>query len=250
MWQLPAPCLPMTQHEAETWLFARLVPKVPVTNQYFQEMKTARPAAASELLMPGGEAHVAVACTACLSEPLGRFTSRAHTSQHVQRFMSAAFKQLECWGRYRLDYDLFLNDAHKDSSYTCRFHMASMRPDAMVVVNSYTLLLGEEKHCSLSDAIRDLEKKRVGIRPRHYKDVNFMLGYAAAKTLFQWFFIPKSASQVCLLPDTFGTSALPSVDQHSEAGTPEMTCVSDIPRGTPGMIPGRWQLPLLLHRTA
>lgn len=104
-----------------------------------------------------------------------------------------------------------------------------MRPDAMVVVNAYTLLLGEEKHCSLPDAIRCLDKKRVDLRPRHYKDVNFMLGYAAAKTLFQWFFIPKSASQVCLLPGTFSTPALPSFDQHIEARNPETTCVSDIP---------------------
>ncbi|KAK9836706.1 hypothetical protein WJX74_006469 [Apatococcus lobatus] len=90
----------------------------------------------------------------------------------------------------------------------------------MVIVSSCTLLLGEDKHANLAAAFQDLQSKRVDLSSRHYKDVTFLLAYAAAETSFQWFFLPQLAEQA---PITLG----PLLDMATELGRYELlrTCI-------------------------
>ena len=66
----------------------------------------------------------------------------------------------------------------------------------MVVVEKCTLLLGEDKHLDLQAALKDLKSKRVDLWKQHYGNVNFLLGYAAAGSQFQWCFLAGVAAKV------------------------------------------------------
>lgn len=69
----------------------------------------------------------------------------------------------------------------------------------MLIAESCTLMLGEDKHTDLATAFADLERKRVDLSGMHYGPLKFMLGYAAAGTVVQWCFLACHADQVGIL---------------------------------------------------
>ncbi|KAK9828229.1 hypothetical protein WJX74_004567 [Apatococcus lobatus] len=221
MWQLAAPSLPKTHQQVEEWLFNQSGPQIPVTYRHYQQAKAKRPDAAQHFLTEGGDAEVAVAFTACLArEPPAQLTSESHTAGLVQHFLFTAFEGLKSYSRDRLQYSIRLNESEKDRSHPSRSHKEKVRPDTMVIVSSCTLLLGEDKHANLAAAFQDLLSKRVDLSSRHYKDVTFLLAYAAAQTSFQWFFLPQLADQA---PITLGHP----LDMATELGRYELlrTCI-------------------------
>jgi hypothetical protein len=70
-----------------------------------------------------------------------------------------------------------------------------------MVVSNCTLLIGEDKWQSLGGAVGDLRAKRKGqhLSCMHYGEVLFLLGYAAAGSRFQWFWLAADGSQVSFL---------------------------------------------------
>ena len=200
MWQLAAPSLPTTDQEVAEWLFHPSAPRIPVTDSYYQQEKEKRPNAADRSLVAAGTALVATTFTACITkQPPAAPSSESHTAWLVQYFLQTAFEQLKLYSCDRLQYDIRLNESEKDCSHTSRSQKHKVRPDTMVVVSSCTVLLGEDKHTDFAAALRDLQNKRIDLLPRHYKDVTFLLGYAAARTRFRWYFLPQQASQVGFL---------------------------------------------------
>ena len=198
MWQLTAPGLPKTHQQVEEWLSKQSGPQIPVTYRHYQQAKAKRPDAAQHFLTEGGDAEVAVAFTACVArEPPAELTSGSHTAGLIQQFLFTAFEGLRSYSRDRLQYSIRLNESKRDRSHTSRSQKEKVRPDIMVIVSSCTLLLGEDKHANLAAAFQDLQSKRVDLSSRHYKDVTFLLAYAAAETSFQWFFLPQLADQLC-----------------------------------------------------
>ena len=96
----------------------------------------------------------------------------------------------------RLEVKLYFNMAESDSSHSSRAQRPRVRPDTMAVANMCTLLVGEDKLEDLEAAVADLKEKRVDLERLHYRDVRFLVGYAAAGTRFQWYILPDKADQV------------------------------------------------------
>lgn len=73
-----------------------------------------------------------------------------------------------------------------------------LRVYLQVVVSNCTLMIGEDKWKDLGAAISDLKVKRKDqpLSRMHYGDVSFLLGYAAAGTQFQWFWLSADGCQV------------------------------------------------------
>lgn len=98
-----------------------------------------------------------------------------------------------------LKYSLLLNKGSQLRNVSSHAIAPTSPPDTMLVAESCTLLLGEDKHTDLMAAYEDLNRKRVDLSGLHYGPLKFMLGYVAAGTTVQWCFIPCHADQVRLL---------------------------------------------------
>lgn len=96
-----------------------------------------------------------------------------------------------------LNFSLSFNRNEKDSSHSSRAQIVKKRPDSMVIVHKFTLLLGEDKHEDLESAYHDLRRKRATLLRVHYRDVQFLMGYVAAGTCFQWCFLHAAADKAC-----------------------------------------------------
>ncbi|CAK9218164.1 unnamed protein product [Sphagnum jensenii] len=70
------------------------------------------------------------------------------------------------------------------------------RPDMLVIASGCTLLVGEDKLSSLHATENDLLKKMLPLCTQFYGKVQFILGYIAAGTVFQWVYIGKDGKQL------------------------------------------------------
>jgi hypothetical protein len=70
------------------------------------------------------------------------------------------------------------------------------RPDMLVIASGCTLLVGEDKLSSLHATENDLLKKMLPLSTQFYGKVQFILGYIAAGTVFQWVYIGKDGKQL------------------------------------------------------
>ncbi len=82
------------------------------------------------------------------------------------------------------------------------------RPDTLVIACGCTLLIGEDKVSSLHAAENDLLKKMLPLSTRFYGKVQFILGYIAAGTVFQWVYIGKNGKQLKQIPPPLDLSVV------------------------------------------
>jgi hypothetical protein len=66
----------------------------------------------------------------------------------------------------------------------------------LVIASGCTLLVGEDKLSSLHATENDLLKKMLPLSTQFYGKVQFILGYIAAGTVFQWVYIGKDGKQL------------------------------------------------------
>lgn len=126
------------------------------------------------------------------------FSSAMHTSVYICNFVGSIWRTLTAHTTTKLRYTLLLHKTSQRHNVSSHAIVPKARPDTMLVAESCTLLLGQDKHTDLAAAYEDLDKKRVDLSGMHYGPLKFMLGYVAAETTFQWCFIPSSPDQVSL----------------------------------------------------
>lgn len=88
-----------------------------------------------------------------------------------------------------LRYALSLLSKKHDNSCISHACKGKKRPACLVIVDNATLLLGENIHEDLDTAFYELRTKRAPLLRMLYGDVQFLMGYVAAGTSFQWCFL-------------------------------------------------------------
>lgn len=195
---LPNPSLPSSDSQVLQWLFNFTELKVPVLALYYQQMLSQ---GSSQHLVPEVDvASAVVTFTELLqASPDLPFNSEQDTSLYVCRFVRRVWRTLAKYSPTRLQYSLVVNKASQLSSVSSDAIARKLRPDTMLIAESCTLMLGEDKHTDLAAAFADLERKRVDLSGMYYGPLKFMLGYAAGGTVLQWCFLPCHADQVGIL---------------------------------------------------
>ena len=195
---LPDPILPSSDSQVLQWLFNFTELKVPVLALYYQQMLSQ---GSSQCLVPEVDvASAVVTFTELLqASPDLPFSSEQDTSLYVCDFVRRVWRTLAKYSPTRLQYSLLFNKASQLSSVSSHATARKLRPDTMLIAESCTLMLGEDKHTDLAAAFADLKRKRVDLSGIHYGPLKFMLGYAAAGTVVQWCFLPCHADQVGIL---------------------------------------------------
>ena len=144
---------------------------MPVLALYYQQMLSQ---GSSQCLVPEVDvASAVVTFTELLqASPDLPFSSEQDTSLYVCDFVRRVWRTLAKSSPTRLQYSLLFNKASQLSSVSSD----AMLPDTMLIAESCTLMLGEDKHTDLAAAFADLERKRVDLSGMHYGPLKFMLG--------------------------------------------------------------------------
>lgn len=158
---------------------------------------SSRRSAPQYLIDDASASDATVGFTSLLSPEMqaAHFSSESIVTSYTLNFIRQVWAALKA-SPLQLDSELFANKSETRSSNSSAAQRARKRPDTMIVANRCTLLVGEDKHQNLEDAVSDLKLKRVSILPLHYGEVSFLLGYVAGGTRFQWVFMPGQKEQV------------------------------------------------------
>lgn len=119
------------------------------------------------------------------------------TSISITYILRRLFYLFQKYSSHMFPYKLLFNCSEKKTcsniSDTIR---KGARPDTLVIASGCTLLIGEDKVSSLHATENDLLKKMLPLSTQFYGKVQFILGYIAAGTVFQWVYIGKDGKQL------------------------------------------------------
>lgn len=155
-----------------------------------------QPDLTARYLTGAASATAAVGFTGVLqNSPILPASSGADTSVYVVSSIRGIWRELVASPKV-LTYSLSLSRSNNYIRHSSQGQYVKKRPDSMVIVNKATLLLGEDRHEDLEAAFRELRSKRTTLLRTHYRDVRFLMGYAAAGTYFQWCFLHATHDKV------------------------------------------------------
>ena len=171
--------------------------QIPVTPECYGAIASQHSSSANKYLVVADGSHLPVA----MSMLLGDSFSGAG-DYFVTLFMvgavRAVFTPLSTYSCIRPnDLRIVPNLSEEPSSTSSKAVRVRACPDTVVTVAGCTMMVGEEHHLSLRDAIEDLSSKRQTITAMHYGPVNFLLAYAAGASQFQWQWMSADGTQVC-----------------------------------------------------
>lgn len=198
LWNVPEPQLPTTSQQVTQWMFGQPSLRIPVMSLYYGKAQLQLPELARQYLIAVDHAGAAIPFSSMLLRQPTVPACEMDTSTLVVNSIKSIWAELAASPK-PLMLSLSLKRSEKGSSHSSSAQKAKKRPDTMVVVHKCTLLLGEDMHEDLESAFRDLRGKRATLLRVHYGAVQFLMGYAAAGTSFQWCFLHAAADKVCSL---------------------------------------------------
>lgn len=220
LWTVAAPGLPTTRQEVTQWLFGQAALRIPVSSMCYKNECQQEPELAPRYLVVAEHAGVVDTFSAVLRrQPAVPASSETDTTAMIVGSIRMLWPELEA-SPQPLSHTLSFNRSENNSSHSSRAPIKKVRPDTMVIVKKCTLLLGEDKHEDLQAAFDDLERKRATLMRVHYRDVRFLIGYAAAGTSFQWCFMHAEAHKVHSLSGNHHIAAAAAFCRllHTESG--------------------------------
>jgi hypothetical protein len=115
-----------------------------------------------------------------------------NTSARIVGFLEDLFHLCKSYSPHKFTYQFFFNCNETTAGSRSSSTKERSRPDTLLTASGCTFLIGEDKLSSLSDAERDLRAKVRPLSTMFYGELQFILGYIAAGSEFQWLSIGKS----------------------------------------------------------
>lgn len=196
LWHLPPPVQPSNHADVHNWMFQQAGLRIPVVPRLYQLVRLDDPQLAQHFLTPTDDSTAPCTFTNLLHlRPVAEwFKTEAPTSVMASTFLTSVWRCLDILP-HPLQWTPYWNATEKRSSHSSNTQKAGKRPDAMIVVDKCSMLLGEDKCQDIQQAFADLNSKRVSLCRLHYQGLPFLLGYSAAGPRWQWCILPANSDE-------------------------------------------------------
>jgi hypothetical protein len=189
------PALPRNKADVTRVLFPGVRGKLPVFRKMYRARLAVNPTAGEYLQEAGASPLTALVETGLTYELSDRGLSEMDTTLFVGYHLNAFFSKFRKFSPHKLVYILSFNCSEKMGDSYSDATLDKSRPDTLCVASGRTLLVGEDKVKNLQAAEGDLRKKVTMLSPVYYGEVEYILGYVAAGTLFQWVYVGKNGGR-------------------------------------------------------
>lgn len=187
------PELPCNKADVTRVLFPDVHGKLFVTKEAYLVLTTTAAAAEDYLVEADGSEVPAMVSTALRAYSLD---VAASSEMHLTSFMSGAlrsfFTVFQTFSPHILVHTFAFNCNDKTEDSFSDVTVDRSRPDTLCIASGRTLLIGEDKIRSLHAAEQDLRKKVKMLPPIYYGELEFILGYVSAGSLFQWVYVGRN----------------------------------------------------------
>jgi hypothetical protein len=185
--------LPQHDYDLANALFPEKHGKLPVTRRMYQERLMQKPNVTKSFLIEAADdSAVPTQLTTALWVSFGPVVSEMDVSRFMGFFLLHIFELCRSYSPSKFTYQFFFNCNEKTAGSHSSSTKKRSRPDTLLTASGCTFLIGEDKLSSLSDAEADLTAKVRPLSTMFYGELQFILGYIAAGSAFQWLFIGKS----------------------------------------------------------
>jgi hypothetical protein len=184
--------LPQHDYDLANALFPENHGKLPVTRRLYHQRLLQNPDVTESFLIEADDSDVPIGLTWDLRISFGPVVSEMNVSGRVARFLEDIFELCTSYSSYEFTYQFFFNCNETTAGSRSSSTKKRSRPDTLLTASGCTFLIGEDMLSSLSDAEADLIKKVKPLSTMFYGELQFILGYIAAGSAFQWLSIGKS----------------------------------------------------------
>jgi hypothetical protein len=184
--------LPQHDYDLANVLFPEKHGKLPVTRRMYHETFMKKPNMTKRFLIEADDSAVPIMLTWALRHSFGPAASEMNTSARIVCFLQDLFELCRSYSPYKFTYQFFFNCNETTVGSRSSSTKKRSRPDTLLTAYGCTFLIGEDKLSSLSDAEGDLRAKVRPLSTMFNGELQFILGYIAAGSAFQWLSIGKS----------------------------------------------------------
>jgi hypothetical protein len=184
--------LPQHDYDLANTLFPEKHGKLPVTRRMYHERFMKKPNETESFLIEADDSAVPTLLTSALRVSFGRVVSETYISARIVAFLEDIFELCRSYSPYKFIYQFFFKCNEPTAGSRSSSTKERSRPGTLLTASECTFLIGEDKLSSLSDAEGDLRAKMRPISTMFYGELQFILGYIAAGSAFQWLSIGKS----------------------------------------------------------
>ncbi|CAM6019566.1 unnamed protein product [Sphagnum balticum] len=184
--------LPQHHYDLAIALFPEKHGKLPVLRRTYHERLMQNPDVTESFLIEADDSAVSYRLTFALTVSFGPVESEMDVSGFVGLFLWQIFGLCRSYSPSKFTYQFFSNCNERTAGSRSSSTKKRSRPDTLLTASGCTFLIGEDKLSSLSDAEADLTAKVRPLSTMLYGELQFILGYIAAGSAFQWLSIGKS----------------------------------------------------------
>ncbi|KAH8966001.1 hypothetical protein BDL97_03G000300 [Sphagnum fallax] len=184
--------LPQHDYDLANALFPEKHGKLPVLRRMYYERLMQKPDVAESFLIEADDSAVPAGLTVALRASFSPVVSEMDVSRLVGFFLPHIFDLCRSYSPSKFTYQFFFNCNETKAGSRSSSTKKRSRPDTLLTASGCTFLIGEDKLFSLSDAEADLTEKVKPLSTMFYGELQFILGYIAAGSAFQWLSIGKS----------------------------------------------------------
>ncbi len=181
---------------ADKVLFPQKHGKIPVEKKTYLAIKRQWPLDAESFLIETDGSELPLKLSGVVDADHFYRVSLMDTSISITYILRRLFYFFQKCSSHVFPYELLFNCSEKKTHSNISDTIRGARPDTLVIASGCTLIIGEHKVSSLHAAENDLLKKTLPLSTRFYGKVQFILGYIAAGTVFQWVYIGKNGKQL------------------------------------------------------
>ncbi len=175
--------LPQHDYDLANALFPEKHGKLPVTRRMYHERLMQKPNVTKSFLIEADDSAVPTLLTTALWMDV---------SGLVGFFLRYIFVLCRSYSPSKFTYQFFSYCNERRAGSCSSSTKKRSRPDTLLTASGCTFLIGEDKLSSLSDAEADLTARVRPLSTMFYGELQFILGYIAAGSAFQWLSIGKS----------------------------------------------------------
>ncbi|CAM6044943.1 unnamed protein product [Sphagnum compactum] len=183
--------LPQHDYDLANALFPEKHGKLPVLRRMYHERLMQKPDVTESFLIEADDSAVPNGLTYALRVSFSPVVSEMDVSGLVGQFLRQIFELCRSYSPSKFTYQ-FSNCNETTAGSRSSSTKKRSRPDTLLTASGCTFLIGEDKLSSLSDAEADLTAKVRPLSTMFYGELQFILGYIAAGSAFQWLSIGKS----------------------------------------------------------
>ncbi|CAM6048154.1 unnamed protein product [Sphagnum compactum] len=184
--------LPQHDYDLANALFPEKHGKLPVVRRMYYERLMQKPDVAESFLIEADDSAVPTGLTVALRDSFSPVHTEMDVSGLVGHFLRQIFELCRSYSPSKFTYQFFSNCNETTAGSRSSSTKERSRPDTLLTASGCTFLIGEDKLSSLPDAEADLTAKVRPLSTMFYGELQFILGYIAAGSAFQWLSIGKS----------------------------------------------------------